>query len=104
MGFSDVGFGHLGILMDLELTDVEARVALGAIWGKRVQVGQTMTPIIAEQTDAIPATMRLLEILDSIAEKLGGDPAADFYGIPPPRNWPWAPGASGTWHVEPSDG
>ena len=76
--------------MEVELTDAEARIALGALWAWRHHLGQTLTPdLLGDRPDLLARSMNLFGILDRVAAKLGGEPEAPFYGIPPPA---WGPG------------
>jgi hypothetical protein len=63
---------------DQDLTSYERRLALGALWGYRQQIGPALTAGGDDEVHEI----EVIDALDSAAMKLGGDPAKNMYGAP----------------------
>lgn len=65
-----------------ELTSAERRLVLGALWRFRERLGKDFDGAYSDDSaDAIHETSTM-NLLDSAAIKLGGDPAAHLYGAP----------------------
>ncbi|HEX2042233.1 MAG TPA: hypothetical protein VHF24_06305 [Acidimicrobiales bacterium] len=63
-----------------DLTNAERRLVLGALWRFRDTLGRNFNEV--DTDEATEHEIQTMELIDSAARKLGGDPAKDLYGAP----------------------